>query len=144
MKARYIKTLIHRVGLLPIIFLNLALIAWIPNAEAQVNNFETTAGKISGIVLLQADGRPAGQVLVNLRSDSAGISRRVLTDLEGRFEVQSLPPSTYEIIVEEEPGYEPSRTSAQLTGSSSELVLYLRRSKFSETHRNDYTVSCES
>jgi len=64
-----------------------------------------------------------------------------LTDLEGRFEVQSLPPSTYEIIVEEEPGYEPSRTSAQLTGSSSELVLYLRPSKFSETHRNDYTVS---
>jgi len=141
MKARYIKTLIHRVGLLPIIFLSLALIAWIPSAEAQVSNFETTAGKISGIVLLQADGRPAGQVLVNLRSDSAGISRRVLTDLEGRFEVQSLPPSTYEIIVEEEPGYEPSRTSAQLTGSSSELVLYLRPSKFSETHRNDYTVS---
>ncbi len=140
MKARYLETLIHRVGLLPIIFLNLALIAWIPSAEAQVNNFETTTGKISGIVLLQADGRPVGQVLLNLRSDSAGISRRVLTDFEGRFEVRSLPPSTYEIIVEE-PGYEPSRTSALLTGPSSELVLYLRSSKFSETHRNDYTVS---
>src|SRR6266852_2454893 len=140
MKARYIKTLIPRVGLLPIILLNLALLAWIPSAEAQVSNFETTSGKISGIVLLQADGRPAGQVLVNLRSDSAGISRRVLTDFEGRFEVRSLPPSTYEILVEE-PGYEPSRTSAQLTGSSSELVLYRRPFKFSETHRNDYMVS---
>jgi tetratricopeptide (TPR) repeat protein len=130
----------HRVGLLPIIFLNLALLAWIPSAEAQVSNFETTAGKISGIVFLQADGRPAGQVVVNLKSDSAGISRRVLTDFEGRFEVRSLPLSTYEIIVEE-PGYEPSRTSAQLTGPSSELVFYLRPSKFPETHRNDYMVS---
>jgi tetratricopeptide (TPR) repeat protein len=140
MMARYIKTLIDRAGLLPIIFLNLALIAWIPNAEAQAANFETTAGKISGIVLLQADNRPAGEVLVNLKSDSAGISRRVLTDFAGRFEVRSLPLSTYEIIVEE-PGYEPSRTSAQLTGPSSELVLYLSPSKFSQTRRNDGTVS---
>jgi tetratricopeptide (TPR) repeat protein len=139
MKVRYIKTLIHRAGLLPIFFLNLALMAWIPSAEAQVNNPETTAGKISGIVLLQADGRPAGQVLINLKSDSAGISRRILTDVEGHFEVRSLPPSTYEIIVEE-PGYEPSRTSALLAGPSSELVLYLRPS-ISETHRKDYTVS---
>jgi tetratricopeptide (TPR) repeat protein len=140
MNARYIETLIHRVGLLPIIFLNLALVAWIPSAKAQVSNLETTAGKISGVVILQADNRPAGQVLVNLKSDSAGISRRVLTDLEGRFEVRSLPPSTYEIIVEE-PGYEPSRTRAQLTGPSSELVLYLSPSKFSQTRRNDNMVS---
>jgi tetratricopeptide (TPR) repeat protein len=140
MEARDVKTLIHRVGLLPIILLNLALIARISSAEAQVNNFETTAGKISGIVLLQADGRPAGQVLVNLRSDSAGISRRVLTDFEGRFEVRGLPLGTYEVIVEEA-GYEPSRTSALLAGPSSELVLYLRPFKFSETHRKDYMVS---
>jgi tetratricopeptide (TPR) repeat protein len=63
-----------------------------------------------------------------------------LTDFEGRFEVRSLPPSTYEIVVEE-PGYEPSRTSAQLPGPSSELVLYLRPSKLSETRRNHSMVS---
>jgi tetratricopeptide (TPR) repeat protein len=129
-----------KVRLLPIIFLNLVLSVRAPSAEAQVSNFETAAGEISGIVLLQMDNRPAGQVVVSLKSDSAGISRRVLTDLEGRFELRSLPPSTYEIIVEE-PGYEPTRTSARVSGPPSKLMLYLRPSKFSGTRRNDFTVS---
>src|SRR5438093_12577087 len=35
------------------------------------------------------------------------------------FEVRSLPPSTYEIVVDE-PGYEPAQASAQLDGRSEE------------------------
>ena len=89
---------------------------------------------------MQGDNRPASQVLVNLKSDSAGISRRVLTNFEGRFEVQSLPPSTYEIVVEE-PGYESSRTNARLSGPSSELVVYLRPSKIAQARKDSYVVS---
>ena len=129
-----------RAGFLPIVFLNLALIAWNVRAEAQVSNFETAAGAISGTVLLQANNRPASQVLVNLKSVSAGISRRVLTDVEGHFAVRRLPPSTYEITVEE-PGYEPAHTSAELKGSSTELVLYLSPSKSVGIRRSDAVVS---
>ena len=100
-------------GLLPKLLLSLALLAWSPIARAQVSDFAPAGGELSGIVRIQANNRPASQVLVSLRSGSAGISRNVLTDVNGRFEIRGLPPDTYEIVVEE-PGYAPSRTSAQL------------------------------
>ncbi|HEV1994411.1 MAG TPA: tetratricopeptide repeat protein, partial [Candidatus Acidoferrum sp.] len=93
-----------------------------------------------GTVLLKAGNRPASQVAVKLKSHAAGIFRSILTDLEGHFEVRSLPPSTYEIVVDE-PGYEPAQTSTQLDGSSSKLVLYLNSSNLPQTERNSYTVS---
>src|SRR5260370_5020122 len=93
-----------------------------------------------GTVLLKASNRPASQVAVKLKSHVAGIFRSVLTDLEGHFEVRSLPPSTYEIAVDE-PGYEPAQTSARLDGSSSKLVLYLKSSNLGQTGRINYAVS---
>jgi tetratricopeptide (TPR) repeat protein len=135
-----------QVGIHKILFLsfslNLALMVWAPmaKAQAQASSTELTDGKISGTVFLRVGNRPASQVAVKLRSHAAGIFRSVLTDLEGRFEVRSLPPSTYEIVVDE-PGYEQAQTSAQLDGSSSNLVLYLKPSKVAQTERNSYTVS---
>lgn len=129
-----------RVGILPILILSCILSVRTASGQAQVSNIQSAAGKLSGIVLLQADNRPASQVLVNLKSDAAGISRRVLTNFEGRFEVGSLPPSTYEILVEE-PGYESSRTNAKLSGPSSELVVYLRPSKIAQARKDSYVVS---
>jgi len=135
-----------RVGIRKILFLsfslNLALMVWAPmaKAQAQASSTELTDGKISGTVFLRVGNRPASQVAVKLRSHAAGIFRSVLTDLEGRFEVRSLPPSTYEIVVDE-PGYEPTETSAQLDGSSSNLVLYLKPSKAAQMERSNYTVS---
>jgi tetratricopeptide (TPR) repeat protein len=111
--------------LLPKFLLSLALLAWVPIAEAQISNSNSTSGEIAGVVRFQTANRPASQVLVNLRSSSAGISRNVLTDTDGRFEIRELPPDTYEIIVEE-PGYEPSRTTAQVSGTPSEFVVYLK------------------
>src|SRR5216683_1828407 len=112
-----------------IIFLNLllsfAVIAWTPMASAQVSNFASVGGEISGTVLLEANKRPASQVAVSLKSHVAGIFRSVLTDLEGHFRLQHLPPGTYEIVIDEA-GYDSARSSAQLDGSSSELVLYLK------------------
>ena len=135
-----------QVGIHKILFLsfslNLALMVWAPMAKAQAraSSSELTDGKISGTVLLKTGNRPASQVAVKLRSHAAGIFRSVLTDLEGRFEVRSLPPSTYEVVVDE-PGYEPAQTSANLDGSSSNLVLYLKSSSSAQMERNSYTVS---
>jgi tetratricopeptide (TPR) repeat protein len=127
------------------VFLNLVLIAaslmvWTPSAQAQVSTLEKKDGTISGTVLLKVNNRPASQVAVKLKSHVAGIFRSVLTDLEGHFEVRSLPPSTYEIVVDE-PGYEPAETSARLDGSSSKLVLYLNSPHAAQTERNSYTIS---
>jgi tetratricopeptide (TPR) repeat protein len=133
-----------QVGIHKILFLsfslNLALIAWAPIVGAQSAQFNKTDGVISGTVLLKTGNRPASQVAVKLKSHAAGIFRSVLTDFEGHFEVRSLPPSTYEIVVEE-PGYEPTETSARLDGASSKLVLYLNSSSTVQSGRNKYTVS---
>src|SRR5260370_29826893 len=125
-------------GLLPILHTNMSARVWAPMAKAQATSFELMDGKISGTVLLKAGNRPASQVAVRLKSHAAGIFRSVLTDLEGHFEVRSLPPSTYEIVVDE-PGHEPAETSAQLDGSPSKLVLYLKPSNLPPTQRTTST-----
>jgi len=129
-----------KAGFLAILFLNTIAIVWVPMAKAQGSNSEQRTGTISGTVLLKTRNRPAIQVVVKLISHAAGIFRSVLTDLEGHFEVRSLPPSTYEIVVDE-PGYEPTQTSAQLDGATSKLVLYLNSPNTAQTERNSYTVS---
>jgi len=131
-----------KAALLPTLFLNMSLIVWVPTpmAQAQLPTDEQERGKISGTVLLKKGNRPASQVAVKLKSHAAGIFRSVLTDLEGHFEVRSLPPSTYEIVVDE-PGYEPAQASTQLDGSSSPLVLYLNPPNPAQSQRNSYTVS---
>jgi len=129
----------------PILFLNLILIlnitaiAWAPCAKAQAFNFEKAEGEISGTVLLEADKRPASQVIVSLKSRVAGVIRSVLTDFAGQFRVQRLPRGTYDIAVEET-GYESAQASVQLDGASSKLVMYLR-SKSRPIRQSDYTVS---
>ncbi len=93
---------------LPGLFLSFAVIAWTPIASAQVSNFAGVGGEISGTVLLEANKRPASQVAVSLKSHVAGIFRSVLTDLEGHFRLQHLPPGTYEIVIDEA-GYDSAR-----------------------------------
>ncbi len=122
-----------------VLVVNIITIAWAPVAKAQVANFEKAEGEISGTVLLEPDRRPASQVAVSLKSRVAGIFRSVLTDLEGHFRVQHLPRDTYDIAVEEE-GYETTKTSAQLDGPSSKLVMYLR-SRSGSIRQSNYTVS---
>ncbi len=122
-----------------ILILNITAIAWGPVAKAQVSNFEKAEGEISGTVLLEANKRPASQVIISLKSRVEGIFRSVLTDLEGQFRVQRLPRGTYDIAVEEA-GYEAVQATAQLDGPSSKLVMYLR-SKSGAIRQSDYTVS---
>ncbi len=112
-----------RAALVPTLFLTMSLIVWAPMAmaQAQLPTDEQAGGKISGTVLLKKGNRPASQVAVKLKSHAAGIFRSVLTDLEGHFEVRSLPPSTYEIVVDE-PGYELAQASTQLDGAASRFL----------------------
>jgi len=139
-KMQNAKKLPLKAGYLAILFLNMSALVWAPVSRAQASDSEPLVGTISGTVLLKASNRPASQVAVKLKSHVAGIFRSVLTDLEGHFEVRSLPRSTYEIVVDE-PGYEPAQTNAQLEGSSSKLVLYLNPSNPGRNERNNYTVS---
>ncbi len=112
-----------RVGILKILCLSssliLALVVRAPLAGAQNSYVDKADGKISGTVLLEGNNRPATQVAVKLKSHLAGIFRSVLTDYDGHFEVRGLPASTYEIVVEE-PGYEPTQTTAKFDGCETE------------------------
>jgi tetratricopeptide (TPR) repeat protein len=139
-KVQNVKKLCLRIAFPSILFLNVTAIMSVPMARAQASSSEQAGGIICGTVLFKGGNRPASQVAVKLRSHAAGIFRSVLTDLEGHFEVRNLPASTYEIVVEE-PGYEPTQTSARLDGTSSNLVLYLNSSSPEQSGRNKYTVS---
>lgn len=141
-KLQSVKKLFPRTRILSILFLFLSMsaIVWAPTGMCQASSSEPAGGMICGTVLLKAGNRPASQVAVRLKSHAAGIFRSVLTDLEGHFEVRNLPPSTYDIVVEE-PGYEPTETSARLDGASSNLVLYLNSSNATQGDRNKYTVT---
>jgi len=134
----------QRTSVLPILVLNFLLnltliITWAPCAKAQVSGLEGVEGEISGTVLLEADKRPASQVAVKLKSRVAGVFRSVLTDFEGHFRVPNLPRGTYDIAVDEE-GYEAAQTSAQLDGSSANLVVYLK-GRSGPIRHSSYTVS---
>jgi tetratricopeptide (TPR) repeat protein len=134
---------LQRARIRPILVLNfllsLTLLAWTPNAKAQVSKFEETGGEISGTVLLERNQRPASQVVVSLKSRLAGIVRNVLTDLEGHFKVPNLPQGVYDIAVDGE-GYEAAQTIAKLDGPSANLVVYLR-SRSGPIRQSGYTVS---
>lgn len=122
------------------VFLNMALMVWMPLADAQVPDSENADGRISGITLSQWDTRPVGQVAVGLKSHATGIFRSILTDIEGHFELRNLPPGTYDLVVEEA-GYEPLRTKVQLDGSSPKLVLYLKSTNHLQALRKSSVVS---
>ncbi len=139
-KIQNVKKWPQIAGFLSLLLLSVTSIVWAPVTKAQVPNSEPNEGTISGTVLLRTSNRPATQVAVKLESHLAGIFRSVLTDLEGHFEVRSLPPSTYEIVVDE-PGYEPAQMSARLDGASSKLVLYLDSTATAHTARSSYTIS---
>ena len=131
--------------LLPIFFLNFTCLSWAvaayaPLAAAQSSDFVAREGKISGTVRSQGDDRTLSQIAVDLKSQSLGIFRSVLTDYDGHFEVRDLPAGTYEIVVKES-GYEPLQTRAQLEGSSLKLVLHLKLSQWLQARRNRNTIS---
>lgn len=140
--CRFLPNLILKLALkvVPVSVLGFAMFAWIPAATGQTVASETTNGTISGTVLTEGTNRPVAQVIVSLKSQSAGISRSVLTDYGGSFEVRGIPAGKYEIAIEE-PGYEPLRANEQFDGSPLKLLLHVVSSKLPRVIAKNYTVS---
>jgi tetratricopeptide (TPR) repeat protein len=131
---------LQRAKFLPILFLNLLLTSFIPNARAQSADAAALTGTISGTVLSQGDNRTLSQVGVRLKSHAVGVFHSILTDYDSHFEVAGLPPGNYEINIEES-GYDTVRTKAQLEGASLKLTIYLTPVQWSPVRQNKYTVS---
>src|SRR5437762_1241140 len=139
-KLQNVKKLCLAAGFLPNLFITMTAFVWAPTAKAQASTSERTEGIISGTVLLKAGNRPASQVAVKLKSHAAGIFRSILTDYEGHFEVRNLPPSTYEIAVNN-PGYEQAQTTTQVDGTAGKLVLSRNPPTWPPPKRNNKTIS---
>jgi tetratricopeptide (TPR) repeat protein len=123
-----------------ILIQSVLLIVSVPIVVAQSSGSTGSGGEISGTVLWSGDNRPATQVIVSLKSDPAGVSRSILTDLEGRFAVSGLPAGAYDVVAEEA-GYEPVASRVQLDGSSSKVVLHLKPAAPANDAHNAATVS---
>jgi tetratricopeptide (TPR) repeat protein len=95
---------------------------------------------ISGTVLSQGNNRTVSQAALTIKSHEAGIFRSILTDYDGHFEVDGLPPSSYEIKIEE-PGFDSLQTREKLEGPSLKLILYLKPAKWGAAPQGKYTVS---
>jgi len=75
------------------LFLNVSLIVWAPTAWRKRNSPLLTDGRnISGRLLLKKGIDPRARCR-KAEIARSGIFRSVLTDLEGHFEVRSLPPA---------------------------------------------------
>jgi len=122
------------------LLLAVALFVWGSTAQAQNALRPKADGSIAGKVSSQGGNRVPGQIAVTLRSHEAGVTRSVLTDADGHFEVRGLPPSQYEISIEEA-GYEPFRSTAQLDGDSLNLDLHLIATVSPQNQANAAMVS---
>jgi tetratricopeptide (TPR) repeat protein len=128
--------------------LTVALLAQASSALAQGSffgdpltpSFGSRTGQILGTVYLNRSAEPAGQVVVNVRSLSSGTIRTVLTDVNGRFGMNQIPPGTYEVS-SSETGYGFASTIADVNFFPAEITLYLNSSFPTEHGANSYVVS---
>lgn len=129
-------------------FLIAALFALSSPVLAQIPEFDAPSsqplgnrnGQIIGTVYLNRRGEPASQVMVNIRSMTSGMTRTVLTDSSGHFELRAIPSGSYEVNAEER-GLGFASTVAQVTMFPSEITLYLNSSNAPPRGENPYAVS---
>src|SRR5262249_45111803 len=96
-------------------------------------------GELTGSVLL-SDNRPAAQVVVTLKSRLLGISRSVLTDVDGHFDLSRLPVGAYDVTAEEA-GFEPAISSVHLENNLSNIILRLKQTVPAHALHTSATVS---
>lgn len=138
-KSRQARAKLNPKGVV-IVLTGAAILAGASQASAKVPLSETPSSAISGVVLSQTSNKPVANVIVSVRSESEGISRSVLTDYAGQFEVDGIPDGKYVVSIEE-PGYEPLTVNEQLSGPPLKLSLHLIVSKFIPRERLANTVS---
>jgi|SRR5919108_340571 tetratricopeptide (TPR) repeat protein len=106
-------------------------------------SFRGRNGKIIGTVYMNRRGKPASQVLVSIRSLTAGVNQTVLTDFGGHFELGAIPSGSYEVSAEER-GLGFASTITEASFFPAEVTLYLNSSDASNAPprgENPYTVS---
>jgi|SRR5690348_3034371 Tfp pilus assembly protein PilF len=123
-----------------VLLLSAAFAAVAPAANGQTDSPDAPSSAIQGKVLTAGSARPVASVIVTFRSQDAGFSRSVLTDIEGQFEVQGTPPGKYSVTIEE-PGYEPFQAFDQVGVAPLKLLIYLVPAKAAPAPPSANTVS---
>lgn len=129
-------------------FLTLASLTATPSARAQGASLddppsppvESHSGEILGTVYRNQRAEPAPQVVVNIRSRSSGMIQTVLTDFDGRFDLNHIPPGTYEISASGR-GDGVASAVVQVNSLPAEVTLHLDSSVPAARGENSYTVS---
>lgn len=127
-------------------FLTLALLSATPSACAQglddplSPSFGSHSAEILGTGYRNRSAEPAPQVFVNIGSLSTGTMETGLTDFEGRFDLNPIPPGTYEISSSGR-GYGFASALAQASLFPAEVTLYPDSSVPSAREENSHTVS---
>ena len=120
--------------------LSAAVAAVAAPADGQTVSPDAPSSAIQGKVLTVGNARPVANVIVTVRSEDAGISRSVLTDIEGQFHVKGTPPGKYSVTIEEQ-GYEPFRAYDQVEATPLMLLIYLVPAKPAPAPPSTNTVS---
>src|SRR5258705_3231349 len=130
------------VGRLVLGFALLTLVGGAPQAEAQFSLDGRRRSTIEGSVLIDGLAQPAGRIRGDVRALSGVSIATCFTDSSGRC--QALAQGTGSVIVAvQEDGYEPVEQQVNLgyEGSSSGVLIRLRKLKVSLVDRGSYTVS---
>lgn len=120
----------------------LALAAAAPPAKAQFIAVGGERATIEGSVLIDGATRPASRVRVDVRALTGGSIATTFTDSSGRFQAPAQGSGSVIVAVQED-GYEPveQRVDVSYQGSTSGVLITLRKLRASLVDRGGYTVS---
>src|SRR5258707_4223459 len=130
------------VGRLVLGFALLTLVGVAPQAEAQFSVDGGGRSTIEGSVLIDGLAQPAARIRVDVKALTGGSIATTFTDSSGRFQAPAQGTGSVIVAVQED-GYEPVEQQVNLgyEGSSSGVLIRLRKLKASLVDRGSYTVS---
>jgi Tfp pilus assembly protein PilF len=119
-----------------------ALVGAAPQADAQFGMNGGGRSTIEGSVLIDGMTQPAARIRVDVKAVSGGGAVTTFTDSSGRFQAPAQGTGSVIVAVQED-GYEPveQRVEVGFQGSTSGVLITLRKLKASLVDRGGYTVS---
>src|SRR5467141_2164037 len=130
------------VGRLVLGFALLTLVGGAPQAEAQFSVNGGGRSTIEGSVLIEGVTQPAARIRVDVKALTGGSIATTFTDSSGRFQAPAQGTGSVIVAVQED-GYEPveQQVNVGYQGSTSGVLIRLRKLKASLVDRGSYTVS---
>src|SRR6266404_203275 len=130
------------VGRLVLGFALLTLVGAAPQAEAQFSVDGGGRSTIEGSVLIDGVAQPAARIRVDVKALTGGSIATTFTDSSGRFQAPAQGTGSVIVAVQED-GYEPveQQVNVGYQGSTSGVLIRLRKLKASLVDRGSYTVS---